>query len=156
MSGPTTHKKTEFRCQKCKKLLAMREHGNFEVKCLRCGTLNYFFEHMNEQVIITDPDGVILYTNGVVEKITGYSVDEIIGKRPSLWGNQMPREFYRVMWHTIKVEKREVKVTLRNKRKDGTFYNADLRISPVLDTRGNVRFFVGIEGITQQVINLQK
>lgn len=143
----TTKNRPDLRCNKCGKLLAMHKNDSFEVKCLRCGTLNCIFEHMNDQVIITDPDGIILYTNGMVEKITGYSTEEIIGKRPSLWGNQMPREFYKALWHTIKAEKKEVKVTVKNKRKNGTFYTAELRISPILDTRGAVMFFVGIEEV---------
>lgn len=135
----------EFRCIKCNKLLGVENTGGFEVKCLRCGTLNIHLEGLDEQVIITDPDGKILYTNGALERMTGYTAEEAIGQRPSLWGRQMPPEFYRELWQAIKVEKRSVHVTLKNKRKDGTTYLAELRISPILDAGGEILFFVGCE-----------
>ena len=59
----------------------------------------------------------------------------------------MSPEFYKVLWHTIKVKKESCKVTVRNKRKDGTLYDALLQISPVLDTTGEIRFFVGVETV---------
>ncbi len=139
----------EIRCTKCNKLLAKNhEHdGLFEVKCSRCGTLNSVFEKMQEQVVITDPEGTILYTNELVENITGFKPQEIIGARPSLWGKQMPHDFYKQMWDVIKVEKKSIKVIVKNKRKDGSTYYANLRISPVLDVDGEVRFYVGIETV---------
>jgi PAS domain S-box-containing protein len=141
----------EVRCTKCKKLLAKNHHddGLFEVKCSRCGTLNSVFEKMLEQVIITDAQGIILYTNDVVETITGYKPKEIIGNKPSLWGNQMPKKFYERMWDIIKNQKRSLQVAVKNKRKDGTTYHAELRISPILDNDNNVRFYIGIETITK-------
>jgi len=90
-------KNNQVRCLKCDKLLAnrvVREH--FEIKCPRCGTLNKIIEQMIEQMIVTDPEGKILYINSAVEKASGYSAHEAIGKRPSeLWGAQMPKEFYK-------------------------------------------------------------
>ena len=137
----------EIRCSKCNKLLAKNhQHVDiFEVKCSRCGTLNSIFENMQEQVIITDPEGVILYTNEVVEKMTGYSPKEIIGNKPSLWGKQMSKEFYKEMWDVIKNKKQSIKVSLKNKNKEGKIYNVQLRISPILDAEGEVVFYVGIE-----------
>jgi len=139
----------EVRCIKCKKLLAKNHHhdGLFEVKCSRCGTLNSVFEKMLEQVIITDAQGVILYTNDVVENITGYGPKEIIGNKPSLWGNQMSKKFYAQMWEIIHNQKKSLRVVVKNKRKDGTMYKARLQISPILDNENKVRFYVGIETI---------
>lgn len=141
----TSKKDTEFRCKKCDKLLALADAHNIEIKCTRCGTFNSILEKMDEQVVITDPNGIILFTNSALERITGYTLKEVVGKNPSIWGGQMSKDFYQAMWHTIKVEKQSVRVRLKNVRKDGTEYVADLRISPVLDINGEVKFFVGIE-----------
>lgn len=144
----TPQKDFDIRCTKCGKLLAKDQgHGAIEIKCTRCGSLNIMCEKMDEQVIVTNPEGVILYTNGAVQRTTGYSLSEVIGQKPSLWGGQMSPEFYKVLWHTIKVKKESCKVTVRNKRKDGTLYDALLQISPVLDTTGEIRFFVGVETV---------
>ncbi|MEZ6255215.1 MAG: CHASE domain-containing protein [Patescibacteria group bacterium] len=102
-------------------------------------------ENASDHIIITDPNGVILYANKRVTQITGYSQEEVIGKTPSLWGGQMPKEFFEHLWHTIKVEKNIFSGDIANKRKDGTAYIASIQISPVVDTRGEVKFFVGIE-----------
>ncbi len=137
----------ELRCQKCHKLLAKKNRNDFEIKCLRCGQLNFIFEKLNEQVIITDIEGKILYANGLTEEITGYSLPEMIGQKPSLWGGQMTPKFYKAMWQTIKKDKKGLKVMVKNKKKDGTLYNAELQISSILDTKGKIRFFVGVERV---------
>lgn len=140
----TTH---EVRCLKCGKMLA--KSGDFlgiEIKCLRCGTLNRTLEKMIEQVIITDSNGVILFINKAVEKATGYSSAEAIGRRPSdLWGGNMPKKFYVEMWDKILKEKKPLKVTIENKKKSGESYKVDLLVSPILDTKGKVVLYAGIE-----------
>lgn len=100
---------------------------------------------VSDHVIITDPDGVIVYANKAATEITGYSVDEMIGMRPNLWGGQMPKEFYQRFWHTIKDEKRPFTGEINNRRKNGELYEVELRVSPILDKNGNLIFFVGIE-----------
>ena len=136
----------QVRCVKCDKLLAnrvVREH--FEIKCPRCGTLNRIFEQMIEQMIVTDPEGKIIYINSAVEQASGYSIHEAIGKRPSdLWGGQMPKDFYKEMRN--KMDKGEsVKVFVTNKRKTGELYDVELIVSPILDTDRKVMYLVGIE-----------
>lgn len=98
-----------------------------------------------DHTIITDADGVILYANHAAELMTGYSKEEMIGKRPSLWGNQMPKEFYETLWRTIKIEKQGYAGELTNKNKNGAKYLTSIRIAPILDGQGEVKFFVGIE-----------
>ena len=141
----------EIRCFHCQKLLAKGEKGlnTYEIKCTRCGSVNALFNGIPDQVIITDPSGVILYANAQVEKITGYSISEILGKKPSLWGNQMPAAFYKKMWDSILNKKKSVTVKITNKKKDGTLYQAQLRISPVLNSEGEIKMFVGMETVIE-------
>jgi PAS domain S-box-containing protein len=103
------------------------------------------FDYIKEQVVITDPDGVVIYANSVAEEITGYKLSEMIGKKPTLWGGQMPKNFYKTMWEKISKEKKSIRVLVTNKRKDGKLYDALLHISPVLDTSGKIQMFVGME-----------
>jgi PAS domain S-box-containing protein len=102
-------------------------------------------DNVSDHIIITDPDGVVLYANNAVSVITGYSNDEIIGKRPSLWGNQMPKEFYVKFWKIIKEDKKVFIGEINNKRKNGEIYIAEIKVAPILDKNGNVVFFVGVE-----------
>jgi PAS domain S-box-containing protein len=102
-------------------------------------------ENASDHIIITDLDGVILYANRAAELTTGYSREEMLGAKPSLWGRQMDRDFYGKMWHTIKDEKKTFVGEIRNKRKNGEFYVAVASIAPVLGKGNDVEFFVGIE-----------
>lgn len=137
----------EHRCVKCNKLLGIQNFivPSFDVKCTRCGTINQILKDLKRQVIFTDKTGKILYVNEEVEKVTGYSSKEILGNRPSLWGKQMKKEFYKDLWRKILKEKKTVTVEVANKTKSGRIYSAILRISPRLDNNGEVEFFLGIE-----------
>jgi PAS domain S-box-containing protein len=139
----------EERCLKCGKLLARDDlkQNALEIKCVRCGTLNSVFRGIKDQVIITDTRGTILYANSLVETVTGYTLAEIIGSKPSLWGGQMSQEFYRKMWRVIKVKKLPIAVEVVNRKKDGTLYKVTLRISPIFNARGQVKMFVGMETV---------
>lgn len=139
----------EFRCFQCGKLLAKGDLNqiDIEIKCHRCGVLNSIFKNLDNQVIITDVNGVIIYANSLVEKITGFNMNEILGKKPSLWGRQMPENFYKKLWKDIKEDKKPVSVKVTNKRKDGSLYDAILQISPVFDIEGNIAMFVGVESL---------
>ncbi len=100
---------------------------------------------VSEHIIITDKDGVIIFANKAVEKITGYPLKEVLGNNPSLWGRVMEKEVYRKMWHQIKDQKKPYFGEIKNRRKDGKIYFADTRISPIVNKEGEVEFFVGIE-----------
>lgn len=115
----------------------------------------------SDHIMITDVDGTILYVNKAVENITGYSSEESLGKNAGkLWGGNMTKEFYENMWRIIKSDKKlywgeienlrkDSKIytsgEVENRRKNGEIYTAELRISPILNTDGSVKFFVGIE-----------
>ena len=104
------------------------------------------FDLLDDHVVITDSNGVILYANKAVERNTGYSPEETLGKNPGdLWGGDMPQEFYETMWRTIKTEKKPFVGEVHNTRKEGSRYWQEVHISPILDEKGNVRFFIGIE-----------
>ena len=109
---------------------------------------DHLFDSIKDQVIITDRDGVILYANTAAEERTGFAWEEMIGKKPGeLWGKQMDTSFYQKMWHTIKREKKSFVGVVKNIRKNGITYYAELRIYPVTleDERGRALYFIGIE-----------
>ncbi len=96
--------------------------------------------------IITDANGIILYVNKAAELLTGFSKEEVLGKTPSLWGRQMPDDFYKLLWKTIKTERKVYKGEILNKRKNGELYTASAVISPIISSENNDLIgFVGIE-----------
>jgi PAS domain S-box-containing protein len=144
----------KYRCFNCKKTLCLSKpkQDSLEIKCLRCGNVNEVFKQVYSQIIITDKEGKILFVNGEFEKITGYKSEEVVGKTPALWGKQMPKSFYKELWRIIKEEKKSVEALLTNKNKSGKLYNVKLHISPVLDLKGKIKFFVGIETLIKDKI----
>mgnify|MGYP001575723127 CR=1 FL=1 len=98
-----------------------------------------------EHIIITDSKGVILYANPGAARNTGYSIEEMIGKTTALWGGQMDKEYYKEMWQILVVKKQPFVNEITNKRKNGDKYIAQLKVSPILDDQGEIKFFVGLE-----------
>lgn len=102
----------------------------------------------SDHIVITDDNGIVLYANQAVKRITGFPLDQVIGKKAGskdLWGGLMEKIIYDKFWHTIKIKKETYTGELRNKRKNGEIYDAAVSVSPILDQDGKVIFFVGIE-----------
>ena len=114
----------------------------------RTKDLNIFklaVESASDHIIIADQHGKIIYANKAAEKITGYTVDEMIGKTPALWGGKMSPEFYKHLWRTISVERKTFEGEIKNVRKNGEKYTAQIHISPVIDENSEHPYYVGIE-----------
>lgn len=101
-------------------------------------------ENASDHIIITDMNGKILFANKAAEKITGFKFKEMKDQTPMLWGKQMPLEFYKKFWKTIKEEKKTFSGEILNKRKNGEIYVAEVYVAPILKNQ-EVQFFVGIE-----------
>ncbi len=102
----------------------------------------------SDHVVLTDPNGVVLYANPAVKRITGFSIEEVVGKKVGIkmmWGGLMDLGFYKKLWDTIKIQKRVFVGEILNKRKNGDLYEAAVTITPILDEKNNVIFFLGIE-----------
>ena len=100
-----------------------------------------------DAIVITDPnkpDNPIIYANPAFERITGYSIDEAIGKNCRfLQGEDRDQSALEELRAAIK-EERECQVILRNYKKDSTFFWNELSISPVYDEEGNLANFFGV------------
>ncbi len=103
-------------------------------------------ENASDQIIITDPEGIVIFGNKSVEKITGYTPEEAMGKKAGiLWKTPMPKEYYENMWDVIKIQKKTFNGEIQNRRKSGELYIATLSISSVLDKEGTIIYFVAIQ-----------
>ena len=102
----------------------------------------------NNGIIITDPnqpDNPIIYLNTAVERSTGYSTSEIIGKNCRfLQGTDRNQPEINIIRAAIAAQK-ECNVVLRNYHKDGSLFWNELFISPVFNTQGKLTNFIGIQ-----------
>lgn len=103
-------------------------------------------------IVITSPDAVIEWANPAFAKLTGYSPEEAVGRKPKELissGRQDPA-FYSTLWETI-LRGEVWRGELVNKRKDGQLYHEALTITPVPDRSGQLAHFVAIkEDVTQR------
>lgn len=123
--------------------------GELHQNIQRVKLLTEAVSHLGEGVLITSnkldwPGPHILFANEAMCRITGYSVEELIGQSPRvLQGNNSSRETL----DRIKAELtagRSVLAEVINHRKDGTPYDAELFITPLIDADGRRTNFVSI------------
>ncbi len=99
-------------------------------------------EQTAESIVITDSDGTTQYVNPAFEKTTGYTREEAIGQNPRiLKSGKHDEAFYKMMWDTISGGKMW-KGHFINKKKDGTFYEEEASISPIIDSTGKITNYV--------------
>ena len=102
-------------------------------------------ESAANSVLITDPQGMILWYNAAFNKLTGYSTGELVGKKTNvLKSGKHTARFYEELWKEVRagqVWRGEV----INRRKDGSLYNEEMTITPVLDAQGVITHFVAIK-----------
>lgn len=92
----------------------------------------------------TDTKGVITYVNDSFCTMTGYSREELIGKRHSLVRHHSTSlETYIDMWKSI-TEKRVWRGRIQNKKKDGSTYYEYSVIVPIVDDRDNIVEFIAL------------
>lgn len=96
------------------------------------------FEQALEGIIISDSNNNIILVNKAFTDITGYKMDEVYGKNPSILSSQLQdKEFYKNMWNDIKLNGKWIGL-IKNRRKDGSIYEEHLKISSLKDENGRV------------------
>ena len=98
-------------------------------------------EESGEGVMIANRDMVIEYVNPALENMTGYSRDELIGRK--LYSQIQSKELTDNFLNGI-AGQNIWSGTLKNKRKDGTEYEERISVIPVKDEKGETIRFVSI------------
>lgn len=104
--------------------------------------LYHGIENSASAVMITDFEGNIEYVNRKFVQVTGYGVDEAIGKTPRILKSEAtPREVFEDLWRTIRAGS-EWRGELLNRRKNGEVYWSVASISPLRDDDGRITHFI--------------
>lgn len=99
-------------------------------------------EQSADAIMITNSEGVIEYVNPAFELLTGYSLQEAVGKTPRiLTSGQQPPALYRELWETITIGNVYHSVFV-NRKKNGELYYVDQSISAIRDATGHIAHFV--------------
>ena len=108
-------------------------------------------EQSSASIVVTDADAKIIFANAAFTQITGYSIEEAMGRNPRILksGRTKP-ETYRDLWETL-VSGRAWHHELCNRRKNGELFWEAANISPILDAQGRVTHYLGVmDDITER------
>src|SRR3989338_4124741 len=97
-------------------------------------------------IVITDQNARITWANQAFTKLTGYGLDEAVGRHCGelVKSGHQDRQFYEEMWQTI-IFGQVWHGELINRRKDGTLYHDEMTITPVLGKDGEITHFVAMK-----------
>ncbi len=103
-------------------------------------------------IVITDADGKIEFVNPKFEEISGYSLKEVIGKKPNiLKSGHTKADEYKKLWDTI-LEGKIWAGEFKNISKSGEAFWERATISPIMNNRNVITNFIAIkEDITKQI-----
>ncbi len=95
-------------------------------------------------IVISDKNTIITDVNPAYEELTGYTRDELIGKKTNVVkSGRTPRATFDDMWASLRSRGKWVGEII-NKRKDGQLWYSYLSITQILDDNGEVVAYVGI------------
>lgn len=111
---------------------------------------------VNESIIITDSDGIIVYVNPSFTRNTGFTREDAIGKTPSILNSkQQSKGFYEQFWNTIS-HGQPWAGRILDRRKDGTIFPVYLSVAPIINDKEDITHYVAVhEDLTRAEV-LQK
>ncbi len=136
-----------------RKLIQKLKNEIAEHKCAeeQIRKLSHAIEYSSAAIMITDTKGNIEYANPKFTQITGYSIEEVIGKNPRvLKSGKTSPEVYKELWKAITSGK-EWRGEFYNKKRNGDLYWESASISPVKGDKGVITHFIAVkEDITER------
>lgn len=113
-------------------------------------------------VLIVGTDGGIQYTNPRFTEVTGYTMEEALGKNPSILKSEVHnssytnKEEYDKLWKKIQAGGTWHGI-FKNRKKNGDIYWASASISGLRDNNGKIVNYIGVqEDITERLSLEQK
>lgn len=105
-------------------------------------------------VIITDHNGLTIWVNESIEKITGYKREEFLNKKPGelLQGKETSESTVQFISDQIKSGK-SFKQEILNYSKDGSKMWLNLEIFPLRDELGEISHYVGIQHNISELVD---
>jgi len=96
------------------------------------------YDSSNEATVITDEKNCIVHANAAYTRVTGYALDEVIGKDPNILQSGLHnREFYDHLWTAVR-ERGQWSGEIWDRRKDGELFAKWMNISVVRNPDGKI------------------
>ncbi|MBK3333012.1 PAS domain-containing protein [Persephonella atlantica] len=92
----------------------------------------------------TDLKGIILSGNDVFERVSKYSMEELVGSPHNIIRHpDMPRIVFKLLWDYIQSGK-SIVAYVKNMAKDGSYYWVLATVMPVKDSSGEIKEYISI------------
>ncbi|MCK5539910.1 MAG: PAS domain S-box protein [Deltaproteobacteria bacterium] len=113
-------------------------------------------DQATETIVITDHQANITYTNPAFTSITGYNRKEASGQNPRiLQSGQTKPEVFSEMWQTL-VAKKSWRGHFLNRKKDGSLYEEEVSISPLIDHEGTITHYIAVKRDISEEAHLRR
>ena len=102
---------------------------------------------INNLVLLTGEDGLIFWVNKAFTDFTGYTLNDVVGKRPAVLHG--PKTDYKVLEELIESLKKKAFFSneLANYKRNGEIYWTQLNISSIFDEDGSFKFYISVQNI---------
>ncbi len=107
--------------------------------------LSHAVEQSPVSIMITDLSGAIEYVNPKFTSLTGYQIEEVLGKNPRLLkSGELSAEKNQQLWNVIRSGK-EWHGQFHNRKKNGDLFWEAASISPVFAANGEITHFIAVK-----------
>jgi diguanylate cyclase (GGDEF)-like protein/PAS domain S-box-containing protein len=132
-------------------LARVRTHIDLAASKKQISLLSMAVEQSANLIVITDTEGNIEYVNEAFCAVTGFSMEESIGKNPRILKSElMEQSVYVSLWNTISSGKVWRGELLNRNKAGGTFW-VSASINPIVNSSGEIIRFLSIqEDITEK------
>ncbi|QWD89989.1 EAL domain-containing protein [Polynucleobacter sp. MWH-Braz-FAM2G] len=102
------------------------------------------YKNSSEAMLITDKHGIILTVNSAFTELTGYDLDEVVGKTPHILNSDIQdKDFWRNFWSELN-SKGSWKGEVYNRRKNGEIYIEQLVVDTIFTKDSDECFRVAL------------
>jgi len=97
-------------------------------------------------IVITDNQAVIQWANPAFSKLSGYTLEETIGRHINelVKSEKQGAEFYKTLWETI-LDGNVWRGEVINKRKNGSLFYEEMTITPVRNSDKEITHFIAVK-----------
>jgi len=107
-------------------------------------------------ITLADPDMEdmpLVYVNKAFENMTGYTMEEVVGKNCRFMQGEEREQKERYMMQEAIKNSESIEITFKNYRKNGELFYNHLEMSPLFDSNGNVLYYLGVQlDVTQSIL----
>ena len=113
-------------------------------------------------ITLADPDMEdmpLVYANKAFEKMTGYTMEEVVGKNCRfMQGKDRDHALKeRHMMQKAFKNNESINITFKNYRKNGEEFYNHLEMSPLFDSKGNLLYYLGVQlDVTQEILDKEE